>query len=118
MSRVKLMLNIIDDVCNVAEGLQNLSDSLRTMVKAIDSDEQPKLPDAEPKAKEEADSQPATPSAEKQITLAEVRAVLAGKSRSGKTAQVKELLIKHGADKLSDIEPSEYKSLLADAEVL
>ena len=39
-------------------------------------------------------------------------------SQSGKTAQVKALLIKHGANRLSDIDPSEYESLLADAEVL
>ena len=44
--------------------------------------------------------------------------MLTAKSRSGKTAQVKELLIKHGADKLSDIDTKEYKSLMEEAEVL
>ena len=37
---------------------------------------------------------------------------------AGHTAEVKELLNKHGADKLSEIDPSEYPALLADAEVL
>ena len=55
---------------------------------------------------------------EKPLTLEEVRAVLAEKSRAGHTAEVKELLNKHGADKLSEIDPSEYPALLADAEVL
>ena len=45
-------------------------------------------------------------------------AVLAEKSRAGHTAEVKALLLKHGADKLSDIDPAEYPALLADAEVL
>jgi len=46
---------------------------------------------------------------------------LSGKSgmgAAGHTAEVKELLNKHGADKLSEIDPSEYPALLADAEVL
>ena len=55
---------------------------------------------------------------EKPLTLEEVRAVLAEKSRAGHTAEVKALLIKHGADKLSDIDTAEYPALLADAEVL
>ncbi len=118
MSRIKLMLDVIDDVCNVAESLQNLAGSLKTLVKAIGLDEQPKLPAAEPKVKAVAAPKEEKLPAEKQITLTEVRAVLAEKSRKGKTAQVKELLIKHGADKLSDIDPKEYKSLMADAEVL
>ncbi len=50
--------------------------------------------------------------------LEDVRAVLAEKSRKGHTAAVKELLIKHGADKLSEIDPKNYEALLADAEVL
>lgn len=43
---------------------------------------------------------------------------MADKSRAGFTEQVKELLKKHGADKLSAVEPAEYKALLTDAEVL
>ena len=55
---------------------------------------------------------------EKVLTLEEVRAVLAEKSRSGHTEEVRELLNKHGADKLSEIDPAEYAALLAEAEVL
>lgn len=54
----------------------------------------------------------------KGISLEAVRAVLADKSRNGKTAEVRELLIKHGAEKLSAIAPSEYPALLKEAEVL
>lgn len=55
---------------------------------------------------------------EKQYSLTEVRALLAEKSRAGFTAEVRELLSKHGADKLSGIDPSEYAALVADVEVL
>ena len=54
----------------------------------------------------------------KQLSLTEVRAVLAEKSRAGFTKEVKELLIKHGAEKLSEINPTEYEALLAEVEVL
>jgi len=52
------------------------------------------------------------------LTLEAVRAVLADKSRAGFTAQIRSLLQKHGADKLSGIDPGNYKALLADVEGL
>ena len=55
---------------------------------------------------------------EKPIKLEEVRAVLARKSAEGHTARVQALLRKHGADKLSQIDPSHYQALIAEAEVL
>ena len=56
--------------------------------------------------------------AEPVFTLEAVRAVLAGKSRAGFTAQIRSLLQKHGADRLSGIDPVNYKALLADVEGL
>ena len=58
------------------------------------------------------------PQEKKRLTLEEVREVLADKSRNGKTEQVRELLKKHGADRLSAINPDSYQALLEDAEVL
>ena len=54
----------------------------------------------------------------KSITLEQVRAVLAEKSRDGHTAEVRALLEKHSAAKLSEINPAKYAALLAEAEVL
>ena len=59
----------------------------------------------------------ATP-AEPQLTLEQVRAILADKSRMGFTAEIRALLQKYGAAKLSGIDPANYKALVADAEVL
>jgi len=56
--------------------------------------------------------------AEPVLTLEAVRAVLANKSRAGFTAQIRLLLQKYGADKLSGINPANYKALLADVEGL
>jgi hypothetical protein len=54
----------------------------------------------------------------KPITLEEVRAVLAEKSRAGFTAEVRTLLEKHGAGKLSEVDPSKYPLLLQESVVL
>ncbi len=56
--------------------------------------------------------------AETVLTLEAVRAALADKSRAGFTAQIRSLLQKFGADKLSGIDPTNYKALLADVEEL
>ena len=64
------------------------------------------------------DAEPAKPEPVKEVSLAEVRTVLAEKSRAGFKAEVKELLKKHGADKMSDIPTSEYEALLKEAELL
>lgn len=55
---------------------------------------------------------------EPELSLEAVRAVLAEKSRQGHTAQVRALLQKYGASKLSEIEPTNYQALLTDAEGL
>ncbi len=52
----------------------------------------------------------------KVITLEEVRKVLAGLSRDGYTKEVRDLLQKHGASKLSAIKADEYESILKEAE--
>jgi hypothetical protein len=63
-------------------------------------------------------TEPTVAETAKPLTLAEVRAVLADKSRAGYTAQVRELLKKYGAERLSEIDPANYNSLLADVEAL
>lgn len=54
----------------------------------------------------------------KPLSLEEVRAVLADKSKDGFTDQIRELLKKYGSDRLSGIDPANYQALLADAEEL
>ena len=53
-----------------------------------------------------------------EFTLEEVRTVLAELSQSGLTAKVRELLQKHGADRLSEVNPAEYAAILKEAESL
>ena len=67
--------------------------------------------DKEPAAAPEPEVKPA-------VTLEQVRAVLADKSRAGHTAAIRDLLQKYGATKLSQVDPKYYEALLRDAEVL
>lgn len=55
---------------------------------------------------------------QKKLTLEEVRAVLAAKSQDGFTVEVRSLLEKYGAKRLSEIDPANYQALLSDAEAL
>lgn len=52
------------------------------------------------------------------LSLVDVRKVLAEKSRDGHTEQVRELLIKYGADKLSELDQKHYPALLKEAACL
>ena len=52
------------------------------------------------------------------VTMEQVRAVLAQKSKDGKKVQVKALLLKYDSGKLSGVKSEDYPALLAEAEVL
>mgnify|MGYP001546103932 FL=1 len=116
MSKMKLLLDVVSDLRSLADSLQAVADAV-----AQGGQEQPdqtteEKPTQKPEKKNVAKQvEKAEP---KPLTLEQVRAALAEKSRAGHTAEIKALLIKHGADKLSDIDPAEYPALLAEAEVL
>lgn len=58
------------------------------------------------------------PASETKVTFVELRSRLAEISRAGHTAEIKELLQKFGAGKLSEIKESDYAALLTEAEGL
>lgn len=89
----------------IKEDAENLASSIGVLLTALESDEE--LPKEE-KVKQE----------EKTYEIEDVRNILADKSRLGHTAKIRELLEKYGAKKLSEIESSNYKDLVADVEKL
>lgn len=113
MSQIKLLLDIIADVRHLGDSLEAYAEALTASDKLNPDDFEQIYPPVEEQPKAEI-----TPEAEspKEITLSEVRAVLANKSRAGFTEEVKQLLMKHGAEKLSSIAESEYAALLKEAE--
>ena len=54
----------------------------------------------------------------KPLTLEEVRAVLADKSRNGYTEQIRELLKKHGADRILFATDSPWSGMREDIEII
>ena len=122
MGKVKLLFDVIADMRSLADSLQAVADAM-TQTEPADvpeenTGEKPKKAGGKKSAKEAVETSPPPAPEEQPLTLEEVRMVLAEKSRAGHTAEVRALLIKHGAEKLSDIDPARYPSLLADAEVL
>ena len=127
MGKVKLLLDVIEDLRSLADSLQAVADAVAdngTAESELTTTKEPEKTGrggkvaAKNTAKKDAKATAKQEPEEKPLTLEEVRAVLAEKSRAGHTEEVRELLNKHGADKLSEIDPAEYAALLAEAEVL
>ncbi|NLZ82941.1 MAG: hypothetical protein GX915_04685 [Clostridiales bacterium] len=119
MSNLDLLLKEIDEH---ASALINATKDLRAMFSSPEPDEEDGLTntyetDESLEAKKEYEKNHPVKE-EPKITLEDVRARLAQLSRDGKTAQVKALIQKYGANKLSEVNPDEYEALLLDAEVI
>lgn len=105
MSKMSDMAAAIEELRNAAATITAVADWLTEMFSTTATED---------KAQEGESVSPPDP----QLTLEQVRAVLADKSRMGFTAEIRNLLQKYGAAKLSGIDPVHYKALVADAEVL
>lgn len=110
MSKLSIEL---DELKKCGEILIGISDTLRELFSTADEEK----PAKEPKEKETMAEETQKPE-KKELSLTDVRAVLADKSRNGYTSDVKALLLKYGADKLSDITSANYEALLAEATVI
>jgi len=104
MSKIKLLLDVVEDI-------RRLADSLSTIAESLEGN----TPDHEVTSSEETKPQKYT---EPAITIEQVRAVLADKSGEGKTNEVKALLYKYDAGKLSGVKPEDYPALLEEARKL
>ena len=99
MSKMGDMAATIEELRNAAAAINSVADWLNEAFSAAEPAEE-------------------TPVTEPVLTLEEVRAVLAEKSRKGHTTEIRSLLQKYGADRLSLLDPANYKALLAKVEVL
>ena len=103
MSNIKLLLDLISDVRAVADDLQAIAD-------AMASNEAPEVTET---------TTTDTPNSPKPtIKLEDLRTLLATKSQSGLGNEVRELIRKYDATKLSDVNPNRYAAMFAEAEVL
>ena len=106
MSKINDMAMTIEELRNAAAAI---NDAANWLAQQFTSDVQ--------QQRENIAAAPAAP-AKTALTLEEVRAVLADKSRAGHTAEIRELLKKYGASKLSLVDPKHYEALLREVEVL
>ena len=103
MSKMSELDLCVGELRSAAQSLNTVADSLTSLFSG-----------SQPRTSVQPESKPTS----KPLTLEEVRAILAEKSRNGHTTKIRELLEKHGAAKLSEIDPQKYAALLAEAEVL
>lgn len=99
MSKIKLALEVVEDLRTLAASVETLANAMQSNEPAP-VEKQVEIPKVEP------------------ITIEKVRAVLAEKSQGGKQPEVKALITKFGAKKLTDIDPACYEQLLTEAEAL
>ena len=102
MSKIKLLLDVVSDLRVLADSVQAVANAMEGSEPAESSQPETTKPTQEPKP----------------VTLEQVRAVLAEKSLDGFTDEIRGLLEKHGAKQLSEIDPSKFPALLAEAEAL
>ena len=110
MSKVKEMAMTIEDLRAAAAAINEAADWLAAQFSG-NTDEAAVPTPAAPAPAPAEEKKP-------ELKLEDVRAVLAEKSRAGYTAEVRALLQKYGATKLSLVDPKDYEALLKDAEVL
>ena len=103
MSKMSEMAITIEELRNAATAITDAANYLAQLFSGEETDAQPENP---------------APVQKPALTLEQVRAVLAEKSRAGHTAAIRTLLQKYGASKLSGIDPQHYEALLQEAEVL
>lgn len=113
MGKVSELSQLIEELKHCGNTLIGISEDLKNL---FSSSEDAKKTESNTKAAEEAPAK--EPKKEKILSLEDVRAVMADKSRKGYTAEVKALLTKRGVRKLSDVDAKDYAALLAEVEVI
>lgn len=95
MSRMKIALNVVEDLRSLADSIETLAESV---TEPHDTDVEEVI-------------EPATP----KIALEDIREVLTPLTRGGKREEVKALLDKYGARKLPDVKEEDYSKFLEEA---
>ena len=102
MSKTKRLLDVVDGLRSLADSLEQVADSIQGNTPAAPTGPEKHTP----------------PTPSPQITIDQVRALLAEKSSLGKTQEVKALLMKYDAGKLSGVKPEDYPALMEEARSL
>lgn len=115
MSRVKLLLDVVGAMRSLADSIQAVCDAMESESLSDNGGERETVKEKAEETKEEVKKEE---NESPKLTLEKVRAVLAEKSRAGGTAEVRAIIQKFGAKRLSEINPKDYAAILKEAEVL
>lgn len=111
------MMKIINALAALTAALQKFTS--QTTNAYLDTFEEIYNPEKdEPQAAEAPKEQSAPEEKTETVTFVQLRSRLSEISRAGHTQEVKELIAKYNADKLSDIAEADYAAVLAEAEGL
>ena len=112
MSKTKLLLNVVEDVRSLINSYQTLAEDLQELCEAFSENETAVSTSDSGFNETSAEDKTNEPT----ITLEEVRTVLAKLAQDGKQAELKTLIVKFGANRLSEVEPKYYPAILKEVE--
>lgn len=95
MSQMKRLLDVVTSLRSLADCVEGLANGIE---------------------RGEASEEKSEVTAKEQLSLEDVRKVLAEKSQAGHTVKIRALLDQYGAKKLSDVNPEFYSNLLRAVE--
>ena len=107
MSKVKLLLDVVEDMRSLADSIQAVADAM--MQSNAPADTAQAEPAETPKPQE---------TKKHPVTIEEVRAVLVPLTQKGLGAEIRAIFQKYGAGKLSEIKADDYEAVIAEAEGL
>lgn len=105
------------ELLRIAEGFSIVAEGLRGLAKAEGGNKTAEKDTGKTQKQDAAKAQSETQQ-EKPATLEGIRALMAQKTQEGKSKEIKELLQKYGAAKLSAVKPEDYPALMQEAQVL
>lgn len=121
MNHMNEILQLLDNIIACGESMAKigtlLKESLPEFAETVPKTAAPKQAAAKKSAPAEIPKKAEEPTAPT-YTFADVRKAFSAKSHAGYTSQVKELISKYGADRLSDVKEADYPALMADLEVI
>lgn len=113
------------ELLKMADGFAMVAESIRAMAalqmqgtEAEDKKQKEKTDTKKSGKSAKADEKDTMDSGKKAVTVEDIRAILAQKSQDGKSKEIKELLGKFGAVKLSAVKQEDFPALLQEAKVL
>lgn len=121
MNHANEISQLLDNIIACGENMAKIGTLLKEYLPEL-TEASPQKADTKQKASKksapeklpEKTEEPTTPA----YTFADVRKAFSAKSHAGYTSQVKDLINRYGADRLSDVKEADYPALMADLEVI